>query len=375
MFRSTLAAAAAAVAALLAAAGAGPALAAGWTVVPTPPTGQAGFVTSISAPTATDAWAVGDSGTGSVTGAFTDHWNGTAWSQVPIPAFPCTGDRCYVHLFSVSASATDAWALGAYSPKPGYKTYFTLHWNGSAWSASDGLLGALVDDVSSTDAYAADGYLIWQWNGTGWASSTPPNPPGPDEGDLTAVSATSASDVWAVGTYDPAYSSPIYDNYSVHWNGTAWTDVAMPLPASSDPDLDYQINAIDAISPTNVWAVGEVGDNVASFYASGGGGTPQSALIEHYNGTSWRIVANPSGSPASLASITATSASNVWAVGGAITENWNGSAWTTVPIPEVGTSDNLASVSTSRGAAAVWAAGSSNTGTSASTNPLILLNG
>jgi hypothetical protein len=375
MFRSTLAAAAAAVAALLAAAGAGPALAAGWTVVPTPPTGQAGFVTSISAPTATDAWAVGDSGTGSVTGAFTDHWNGTAWSQVPIPAFPCTGDRCYVHLFSVSASATDAWALGAYSPKPGYKTYFTLHWNGSAWSASDGLLGALVDDVSSTDAYAADGYLIWQWNGTGWASSTPPNPPGPDEGDLTAVSATSASDVWAVGTYDPAYSSPIYDNYSVHWNGTAWTDVAMPLPASSDPDLDYQINAIDAISPTNVWAVGEVGDNVASFYASGGGGTPQSALIEHYNGTSWRIVANPSGSPASLASITAPSASNVWAVGGAITENWNGSAWTTVPIPEVGTSDNLASVSTSRGAAAVWAAGSSNTGTSASTNPLILLNG
>ena len=40
-------------------------------------------------------------------------------------------------------------------------------------------------------------------------------PPGPDEGDLTAVSATSASNVWTVGTYDPAYGSEIYDNYSV----------------------------------------------------------------------------------------------------------------------------------------------------------------
>jgi len=155
MFRLTLAAGAAAVAALLVAAGAGPALAAGWTVVPAPPTGQGGFVTGISAPTATDAWAVVDSGTGSFTGAFTDHWNGTAWSQVPVPSFPCTGDRCYVHLFSVSASATDAWALGVYSPKPGYKTCFTLDWNGSAWTASDGLLGASVAAGSSNSGTSA----------------------------------------------------------------------------------------------------------------------------------------------------------------------------------------------------------------------------
>ena len=47
--------------------------------------------------------------------------------------FPCTSTRCYVHLFSVSASATDTWVLGAYSPKPGYQTLFTLRWNGSAW--------------------------------------------------------------------------------------------------------------------------------------------------------------------------------------------------------------------------------------------------
>ncbi len=57
------------------------------------------------------------------------------------------------------------------------------------------------------------------------------------------------------------------------------------------------------------------------------------------------------------------------------TLHWNGSAWTTVSIPVVGTSDSLASVSTSPGAAVVWAAGASSRGTAASTNPLTLQNG
>jgi hypothetical protein len=381
MFRSTLIAGAATAALLLLTLGAGPASAATWTVVPAPPTGQGGAVNSISAPTDTDAWAVGDDGSA----AFSDHWNGTAWSQVPIPSFPCTGVRCYVHLTKVSASATNAWALGAYSPKPGYQSLFTLYWNGSTWTSSAGSLGATVDVVSSTDAYAPNGPYVGRWNGTAWSDlPTPPNPPGPDEGDLTTISATSATNVWAVGTYDPAYSSESYDNYSVHWNGSAWTEVPMPLPSSSDPLLDYQINSIDAISPTNVWAVGDSGDNVAGFYSSGGGGTPQATLIEHYNGTSWSIVSSPAtGSAPALTGVTSSSAGIVWAVGydtGAtgsqsLIENWNGSAWTTVSSPEVGSSDGLSSVSTTPGDAIVWAAGTSSNGTTASANPLVLQNG
>jgi hypothetical protein len=377
MIRSTLIAVAAATVLLLPVLGAGSAAAAAWTVVPAPPTGQGGVVNSISAPTDTDAWAVGDDGSA----AFIDHWNGTAWSQVAVPTFPCTGVRCYVHLTDVSATATIAWALGSYSPKPGYQSLFTLTWNGSTWTSNGGSLGAMVDAVSSTAAYAPAGPYVGQWNGTGWADlTTPPDPPGPDEGDLTAVSATSASDVWVVGTYDPAFSSESYDNYSVHWNGSAWTEVAMPLPSSSDPLFDYQINSIDAISPTNVWAVGDSGDNVADFYSSGGGGTPQATLIEHYNGTSWSIVSSPAtGSTPALTGVTSSSASNVWAVGHSgsqsLIESWNGSAWTTVSSPQVGTSDSLSSVSTTPGDAIVWAAGSSSTGSASSANPLVLQNG
>lgn len=377
MFRSLLAAGTTAITALALATGAVPALASGWSVVPAPPSGQGGFVTGLSAPSATDAWAVGDDGTA----AFTDHWNGSTWSQVPIPGFPCTGVRCYVHLFSVSASTTDAWVLGAYSPKPGYQAFFTLYWTGSAWTATVENLGTALDDLSPTLAYAVDGPFLEQWNGSSWTRTyTLPDPPGPAEGDLTTVSASSASNVWLVGTYDPAYSSQSYDNYSLHWNGSAWTEIPMPLPGSSDPLFDYQINAIDAISPTNVWAVGDSGDNVADYFSSGGGGTASGTLIEHYNGTSWSIVSSPAtGATPSLTGVTATSASNVWAAGTAgsqtLTENWNGTSWRSVPSPDPGTDDDLAAISANPGAATVWAAGASSSGTLASSNPLVIRNG
>jgi hypothetical protein len=73
----------------------------------------------------------------------------------------------------------------------------------------------------------------------------------------------------------------------------------------------------------------------------------------------------------------------VWAVGydvpaGAsapqtLTLNWNGSAWSTVTSPDVGSDDELYAVGTTPGAAAVWAVGSS--GASGSFNPLALENG
>jgi hypothetical protein len=376
MFRSLLAAASVAVVALVPVAQAGPALASsGWSVVPAPPSGQGGFVTGISAPTATDAWAVGDAGRG----AFADHWNGTSWSQVAIPAFSCTvTTKCWVRLSSVSATAADAWVLGTYSPRGyGFVGHFALYWNGSGWTTSTSP-GTALADLGPGSAYALNGPFLETWNGTSWATTYDlPNPPGPAEGDLTTISATSASDIWIAGTYDPAYSSQSYDTYSLHWNGSAWTEIPMPVPSSSDPLFDYQINAIDAISPTNVWAVGDSGDNVATYNSSAGGGTPSGTLIEHYNGTSWSIVSSPAtGTVPSLSGVAAVSASDVWAAGTAggqtLTEQWNGSAWTTVTSPDPGPSDDLSSISATSGSGIVWAAGASSNGTLASSNPLIL---
>jgi len=65
-------------------------------------------------------------------------------------------------------------------------------------------------------------------------------------------------------------------------------------------------------------------------------------LTEHWDGTSWTVVSTPSpGTDTSLSSVTATSATNAWAVGSTGTdagnttliERWNGTAWTVTPSP------------------------------------------
>ena len=71
-----------------------------------------------------------------------------------------------------------------------------------------------------------------------------------------------------------------------------------------------EILSIAAISPADVWALAEVGKNFP-------------AEIEHWNGTQWSIVSLPVS--ASLHSLSAVSANDVWAVGSdGLVLNWNG---------------------------------------------------
>src|SRR2546426_884728 len=72
-----------------------------------------------------------------------------------------------------------------------------------------------------------------------------------------------------------------------------------------------QFNSIAALSANDAWAVGESAGNTGSV-----------TLIERWNGTSWNMVTSPNpgaSTPCSsgnvLNKVTATSASDVWAVG------------------------------------------------------------
>ena len=368
MLRSTLTAGTAALAAVIL--GAGPALAAVWTVASAPPAGQDAYINGIAARTDTDAWAVGSVGQQAYNVPslpLIDHWNGTTWSQATPPSFPASS----VHLGWVSSSsAVDAWAVGTINPvkHPSYSGPLTVHWNGSTWTnvpdplpnfPGTALVG--VADISSTNVYAIGNKgpafgLVEHWDGTAW--TMPAQPPVPDPtGDfqVSAISATSASNVWIIGTYLQTVYGNIWDPYSVHWDGTAWNLVTMP-----QVDGAVFISA-DALSPANVWAVGN---------------SPSGPLIAHWDGTAWTIT--PSPAPGTLTGITARSASDVWAVGyttgpQTLTLHWDGTTWTTVPSPNVGSASQLASVSASPGAAIVWAAGYS--GVSGSFNPLTLQNG
>src|SRR5439155_5574434 len=123
---------------------------------------------------------------------------------------------------------------------------------------------------------------------------------------------------------------------------------------------------ISAAAPADVWAVGTAVD----------GSGNQSALLEHWDGTSWGLVAGPSGgTSASLNGIAALGARDAWAVGTytaggrkPLIEHWDGSTWTPVTGQTLGTGTTLAGVS-AVGPQDIWAVGAFSN-TPDSTNPV-----
>jgi hypothetical protein len=64
--------------------------------------------------------------------------------------------------------------------------------------------------------------------------------------------------VWIVGTYLHEVNPNDFANetYSLHWNGSSWKIVPMPLEPGTNPNFEYALGAVKANSPTDVWAVG-----------------------------------------------------------------------------------------------------------------------
>ena len=385
----------AAAAALILAAGPASAAGSGWAVVAAPPTGQNAFLVAAASTSDTDAWAVGSQGgavnTNLGSKVLIDHWDGGAWNQSAVPAIadPTSG------LDAVSASGPgDAWAVGEMRQQRYQFLPLALHWNGTAWSTvnisalgSTEVLG--VADISPTDAYAFGSYThngqAAHWDGTAWTNFSPPQPANNNMGaTLGAVSADGPNDVWMVGSALEQIGANAYQNepYSVHWNGTSWSLVPMPPVGSSDVNAVDTLYGLKANSPTDVWAVGTAGvvDSIGSY----------STLIEHWNGTSWSKVPSPNvGTDPLLHSVTTANAANdVWAVGDdvvpgttrrqTLTEQWNGSSWSVVASPDAaGLPTTLSGVATTPGASIVHAVGYSDSGTSTAPqyNPFALRNG
>lgn len=255
------------------------------------PSASENVLTSVSAVSASDAWAAGyyvnTSGTGTDFTTLTLHWNGTAWSQVasPNPGF----DNILEGVSTVSAS--DAWAVrDSYNPTTKATHTFILRWNGTAWSrvtspnpspAASTL--ASVSAVSGTDAWSAGWYrnstanatdtLILRWNGTTWSKVTSPSPSS-SESLLGGVSAASGSNAWAVGSY--VSSTNATDTLVLHWNGTAWSQAPSPDPGATINEL----RGVSTVSPTDAWAVGVYHDNTAN---------TTHTLILRWDGTTWSV--------------------------------------------------------------------------------------
>ena len=234
-------------------------------------------------------------------------------------------------LFAVSASSpTDIWAVG----------YTAIHYDGTSWTGfpvpgvgntGDKLWG--VATISPTNAWAVGSFRtsstttgnLQHWDGTKWSiAQGSPDDVGEILGSIAAIS---ADDIW-VGSCIPSDFE--------HFDGTQWT--FFYAGGTGSPVGESCIQSISAISTNDVWAAGWINYS----------GNTSSTQVQHWDGTQWTSMTTPNVGTGSnqLFGIVALADNNVWAVGDSVApdtgieypnrtliEHWDGTSWTVVPSP------------------------------------------
>ncbi len=291
----------------------------GWTVQRAQLLGTSdNSVGAIAGSSPSDVWAVGDflpdaaKSNQDATLSFAEHYNGKTWT---VARTPNVGPN-FNSFYGAAASQGHAWAVG------------------------ERLNGSYQDRA-----------LIETWNGKKW-SIADNRQPGSVRDMLFGASALSPSDVWVVG--DQEGSRGVFETLAEHWDGTKWTAVPTPDPGPGGNHL----YAVDAVSPYDVWAVGqELGTQA-----------PDQGLVEHWDGQSWSVVALPPSGSASvmLDGVAATANGQLYVAGEAdspsqggrpLVEYYDGGTWQTATIPASAGSiwTNLWGITVAGGTA--WAVG------------------
>ena len=294
---------------------------------------------AVSASSASDIWAVGESGV---------HFDGQKWTAFALPNI--AGDLTSWISGVADLAPDNVWGVGVINVSQQSPNQIIEHFDGSKWSVSAGPAFQPTDQpsldgltaISATDMWAAGSILTTiggfpeafplfeHFDGTSWTATI-------DESNLDSfmfgVSADATNDVWAVG------SIALGATFIEHFDGTAWSVVGSSSPGNGQKNLF----GVTAIAPNDAWAVG-------FFVEALNQDRPQKTLIEHWDGTSWKVVPSPNvGGPNSttisnqLRGVIAVSANDVWAFGDTdafgpskitnLVLHWNGSAWAIVPSP------------------------------------------
>ncbi len=224
---------------------------------------------AITAVSGRSAWAVGSADFAGPTGGVpaAARWHNGHWTATAMPRHLTS------ILWAVSAdSSTDAWTV---SNEGGY----VLHWHSGRWtvahrwSESGGLPRVLtgVTAFSPTNVWvfggsgAFPGIGTWHLHGHTWTRVTGLG------GNISFASALSPTDMWAVGGIN------VGEDSIVHYAGGKWHHITRPALRG------LQFNAILALSPGNVWAIG-----------SKGGGPGTARLLQLRRGR-WTSYAPPNG--------------------------------------------------------------------------------
>ncbi len=290
-----------------------------------------------------DVWAVGTSG-GTVAGQFaafswTLHWDGTRFTEVPVPSPSVPGLAPGCSLVAVGGVASnDVWAAGTYTrqhPNNGHigPQILLLHWDGSSWTqvpepmpqftymASSS--GSRIEDIVafasndvwffgwwSGDQFTVPGPLTLHWNGSSMQIvDIAPLPNSNTYWGWLDVDALSPTDFWGIASPGGGNSG----HYIAQWNGSTWTRHAT-IP--TQPFTNYDLRTICPITDSDVWVAGFETPLLT-------GGVVPYAI--HWNGSSWTRV--PLHGFAN--ELVAFASNDVWAFG-TMVEHWNGTSWTVV---------------------------------------------
>jgi len=333
-----------------------------WVVIASPNPGASDVLDGVAAVENDDIWAVGYADNQTLT----EHWGGSSWKVIP-SANESTQDQ----LVAVAVvSSKDVWAVGSNGDPTAISQALAEHWNGKAWSlATVPTTGASSQFTSVarvpgsnhvwavghyTDSNSIDHTLIEFWNGTTWSIVSSPD--GSANGsDLLGVTAISANNAWAVGTF--VDNSNNFVSLIEHWNGHIWKVVASPNVEGNG--VLWSVAGVPDSS--HAWAVGTYSDSVSNF---------NKTLIAYWNGSKWSAVSSPNvaGINNDLFGVAVNNAKDIWAVGitfdnsggnHAMTIHWNGSTWSIVSSPDVQGDSYLTAVTHVPQSSIFWAAGTS----------------
>lgn len=237
-----------------------------WTVMNTPLTmgGSGAHILGIEAISANDIWFFGEwidvsGGPGGSQPALAMHWNGSTFTVFPTP-YPSGGTPGWGLDAGSAISTNDMWAVGGGSDGDSSASSYILHWNGISWTRvigpSPGTFQRLhsvkmiaTDDVWAVGEYfeAGAGYfpLFIHWDGSSWTQVTSP-------GGGSSLVAFASDNVYSGGAG------------IVHWDGSSWQEVE-----SFSSVIEPSVTAISASTLCDMWAVGRqiVAGDLLSFSA------------------------------------------------------------------------------------------------------------
>ena len=249
-------------------------------------------VTALAATGANDAWVAGTVCANASCDRNTllvRRWNGKAWTVIPVPKADVNSNSLVGATAVAATSAASAWVLSLSGAGTQAISTILMHWTGKSWGATANLPGEVIAAVAPgvRDAWAfgvgkassiGSAYAA-HYNGTKWSQVRVP---------VVGVggSATSASDIWAIG-FPTSVSTTTRQAFGImHYNGKAWRRTPVPSLRLASSQVAIA-TAITAVSPTNVWADGQI------MTTSSPGNPAAKLFLLHWNGRKWAVIKVP----------------------------------------------------------------------------------